>query len=183
MRFRLGAHNLQVVVGRWARSSRDSGGRACQWCTMRDSLSHLQGWVEDEKHVLMECSRYIDIRQRFSGLLADCHGDMQQLMCHPNHPAVAHFVHAVLVRHAQAIVCSDRSSSGPTTEWEDDLSELVEILSASSGEMLLSTLLDEHEATPHTCGGDLALEPGDTQGSDEVLSEDIVLSTLLHECE
>ena len=67
--------------------------------------------------------------------------------------------------------------------WEDDLSELIEILSASSGEMLLSTLLDEHEATPHTCGGVLALAPGDTQGSDEVLSEDGVLSTLLHEWE
>ena len=33
------------------------------------------------------------------------------------------------------------------------------------------------------CGGDLALEPGDTQGSDEVLSEDVMLSTLLHEWE
>ncbi len=49
---------------------------------------------------------------------------------------------------AETIIASSYSDS---TEWEDDLSELIEILSASSGEMLLSTLgvglLDEHEAT------------------------------------
>ncbi len=43
--------------------------------------------------------------------------------------------------------------------------------------------MNASNATLNSCGGDLALEPGDTQGSDEVLSEDIVLSTLLHECE
>ncbi len=31
----------------------------------------------------------------------------------------------------------------PTSEWDNGVSELVEILSASSGEALLSTLLDE----------------------------------------
>src|SRR4029079_1626027 len=108
VRFRVGAHKLQVVVGRWAKKSRQSGGRACRWCVphvgdIGENHSEVTGWVEDEKHVLLECPRYRNVRRRFPQLVTECQGDMQMLMCHKNQAGVAHFVHAVLKMHDEPI--------------------------------------------------------------------------------
>ena len=168
VQFRVGAHKLQVVVGRWAKLSRQSGGRSCRWCApsvgnAREGPNLRNGWIEDEKHVLLECPRYCNIRRRFSQLLDECEGDMQKLMCHRNQAGVAHFVHAVMRVHAEPVTRDEESiSDTPSVSGDDDESELIEVSSGellssgdscddneselvelSSGELLLSTLLAE----------------------------------------
>ena len=148
VRFRLAAHKLQVVVGRWAKVLKQGGGRRCRWCLPFEldgsgDNSVLNGYIEDEKHVLLECPRYHNIRQRFSSLLEECESDMLRLMCHENQAAVAHFVHAVMKSHAEPILCEESESDDHHDETcgdscFDDESELVEM---SSGELLLSTLM------------------------------------------
>ena len=86
-RFRLGAHDLRVVTdrGKCARAA-----RVCQRCE--------GGQVEDEFHMVFECSAYRDIRSRFRPLFAEFRSpaaasrDMARFMS--QHPAqVAAFVH------------------------------------------------------------------------------------------
>ncbi len=85
MQFRLGGHKLQVVTGRWANKSRVSGGRVCKWCVPwqvavedgHEGNLLVDGWVEDEKHVLLACPRCTCVRQRFANLLSQ-HGRRQQ---------------------------------------------------------------------------------------------------------
>ena len=40
--------------------------------------------VEDEKHFMLECDAYQDIRLEYAALYEDAAGDMRQLMCNVN---------------------------------------------------------------------------------------------------
>jgi len=67
MRFRLGAHPLRVAAGRWEGLPR--GQRICERC--------VSGQVEDEFHLVFECSAYDDVRELHYPLFADF-GDWSQ---------------------------------------------------------------------------------------------------------
>ena len=89
MRFRTGGHNLRVTTGRWENGSgipREQ--RICQLCTERQ--------VEDERHALLECPRYDDIRARFNDVYNGREGDMLALMCHPSQHRVAQLVYMIM---------------------------------------------------------------------------------------
>lgn len=65
LRFRLGAHDLSVATGRWARDPHTGqplarSQRLCRHCDVAT--------VEDEYHMVFECSHYAAIRSRFSQL-------------------------------------------------------------------------------------------------------------------
>lgn len=62
--FRLSAHALHVVTGRWCRTPRQE--RLCEYCA--------QCKVEDEYHLLFECDAYNPVRQWFAPLFACCGG-------------------------------------------------------------------------------------------------------------
>ena len=58
MRFRLGAHDLNVVSGAWAEGIRlPREKRVCSCCAMNK--------VEDETHLIFECPHYSIIRMGF----------------------------------------------------------------------------------------------------------------------
>ena len=61
MRFRMGAHRLEVVTGAWRKTKRPD--RLCRCCNM--------GIVEDEVHLTFECLLYVDIRQKYGELFRD----------------------------------------------------------------------------------------------------------------
>ena len=76
---------------------------------------------------------------------------MFSLMCHENHAAVAHFVHAVMKSHAEPIqihiihikiLCDESDDDTCDDSCLDDESELVEM---SSGELLLRTLMPDFD--------------------------------------
>ena len=61
-KFRLGAHNLEINTGRWAKKPRNT--RFCKYC-----MDHEHGsFVEDEVHMCLECNQYDDIRLKFPKL-------------------------------------------------------------------------------------------------------------------
>eukprot|EP00775_Hariotina_reticulata_P004702 gene4702-biopygen6454 len=64
MRFRLSAHALHVVTGRWQRTPRQE--RLCEYCA--------QCKIEDEYHLLFECDAYNPVRQWFAPLFVCCGG-------------------------------------------------------------------------------------------------------------
>ena len=64
MRFRLSAHALHVVTGRWHRTPRQE--RLCEYCA--------QCKIEDEYHLLFECDAYNPVRRWFAPLFACCGG-------------------------------------------------------------------------------------------------------------
>ena len=61
LRLRLGAHNLRVATGRWEGLSRSE--RTCERCS--------EGVVEDEFHMVFECSTYDCVRSKYQDLF-DC---------------------------------------------------------------------------------------------------------------
>ena len=83
MQLRLGVHWLKVCTGRWSGLPRNQ--RRCELCA---GFS-----VEDEKHFMMECTAYRDIRLDYASLYEDADGDMRSLMCHANQRKVARLVH------------------------------------------------------------------------------------------
>jgi len=74
MRLRLGSHWLSVVTGRSTDGGTARPHRYCRKCTSYK--------VEDEKHFMMECPGYEEIREDFKEFYDDCEGDMRELMCH-----------------------------------------------------------------------------------------------------
>ena len=184
VRFRLGAHNLQVAVGRWAQKSRASGGRVCRWCVPGRSgefdgdVSTCLGGVEDEKHVMMECPRYSHVRQHVDDVIGGCEGDVRSLMCHKQQASVAHFVHKVLKQHAEPIVLSEASEDELVTGSElDDESELVEV---SSEELLPGALLEDDR---HVDDDDAIYDvaAGVAHACSDASSDGLLLCTLLGE--
>ena len=112
LRFRLGAHDLRVVTGRWQRPKLERQQRICQWCT--------QGRIEDEFHMVFKCSAYDRLRRRFGCLfdmywadpLSECvppprpfTEEMAMFLAQPVQ-LVAAFIHACWLRR-----CSLRSAS------------------------------------------------------------------------
>ena len=91
MQFRLGVRWLRVTTGWWEHG--ENGAtlprhlRVCCKC--------VEGAVEDERHVLLECPAYASVRARFSDLYDGSDGDMAQVMCHPNQRRVALLVHCL----------------------------------------------------------------------------------------
>jgi hypothetical protein len=133
MRFRLGAHDLRVVTGRWERVNGASLPRALRLCEKCSS-----GQVEDEFHLVFECDAYRSVRERFWRLFRDF-GDWDSPVAHPSgrdlarfmqqrQPLVAAFIHYCFLarvdpERADEIVPVDLSVS----ETDLDSSELVEV--------------------------------------------------------
>ena len=60
---------------------------------------HHMGWIEDEKHVLLECPRYAGIPRKFSQVLTECGAGMQAVMQYQHQEVVAALVHAIVSLH------------------------------------------------------------------------------------
>ena len=102
MRLRLGAHDLRVCTGRWERLPRDQ--RLCQRCQ--------QGVVEDELHMVFECSLYQHLRahQRFAPLFAAVPATLPQdermaAFMRQELRRVAAFVHACWLVRVDRLEC------------------------------------------------------------------------------
>ena len=119
MQFRLGAHWLRVVTGRWEGGGIPRTDRLCQKCPCFK--------VEDEKHFLFECPAYQHIRNmdRFRGLFEECQDDMAAFMCHPVQSRVAALIHALReCRDVELLLVNydthlDRLSSDPESDIGD----------------------------------------------------------------
>ena len=64
--------------------------------------SRCPGVVEDEKHVLLECPRFTDLRARYSDMFADAN-DMKAVLNHSDQPRLAellYHMHQVRFRDA-----------------------------------------------------------------------------------
>jgi hypothetical protein len=95
-RFRAGCWPIAVNAGRYEGVERND--RICQHC---NELG-VWGCIEDEKHVLLECPRFADLRARFSSLFADdC--NMKAVLNHSDQPLLAellYLMHQVRFRDA-----------------------------------------------------------------------------------
>ena len=70
MRFRVGSHWLSVVTGRWAEGGTVRAQRYCRKC--------MAYTVEDEKHFMLECPAYQEIRSEFGELFDYSEGDLRE---------------------------------------------------------------------------------------------------------
>ena len=89
MRLRLGSHWLSVVTGRW---TDDGTARTRRYC--RKCMAYA---VEEERHFMMECPAYQEVRAIFQELYDECLGEMRKLMCHPKQHILAKMVHKMRV--------------------------------------------------------------------------------------
>lgn len=62
-RFRMGSHSLDIEVLRWGKNYTKRSKRICTCCQL--------GQIEDEQHVMMECTAYADIRLQMLGTNTD----------------------------------------------------------------------------------------------------------------
>ena len=53
--------------------------------------------MEDEKHFMLECPAYQEVRYEFRELFDSCEGDLRKLMCHPKQHILAKLVHKMRV--------------------------------------------------------------------------------------
>ena len=67
---RMGSHSLPIEQGRHLRLPRHR--RVCR-------LRHT-GALGDERHMLLECPAFADLRDKFSPLIAECSGVMARLV-------------------------------------------------------------------------------------------------------
>ncbi len=88
MQFRLGSHDLPVEQGRMARPIVPRYLRRCTLCSR-----HAPG---DERHFMLECPQFDDIRAQYPDLLQDARDSMRNLMWHQNQKALSDFVIAIL---------------------------------------------------------------------------------------
>jgi hypothetical protein len=124
VRLRVGGHWLNVVTGRWIDGGRDRRSRLCWKCA--------GCVVEDEKHFMMECPAYQDIRDNFQDLYNDSQGDMRKLMCHPKQHLLAKLVHQLRTfRDEDRLLHFDVHLDSFDSDIElnplDDEDELVEV--------------------------------------------------------
>ena len=80
-RFRVSAHNLRVETGRYTGVPWE--GRTCDLCNSQE--------VQDEHHVVFECSSTTAIRNRYSDLVDESDGQLSKLML-LDHAEVARFI-------------------------------------------------------------------------------------------
>ena len=86
-RFRMSSHHLHVETGRW------------QGAPVHDRICALCGGpVQDEKHVLLECEAFVNVRGEYHDLLADCGGDMKDLLNNGCANQIAWLVHKCMKR-------------------------------------------------------------------------------------
>ena len=97
--------------------------------------------VEDERHFMMECSAYQEIRANFQELFDDCEGDMRKLMCHPKQHSLAKLVHKMRVFRDEdtaewlfdlqprldRVETNDEESSGDVFSSDNEEFELIEV--------------------------------------------------------
>ena len=88
MQFRLGSHDLPIEQGRMARPIVPRYLRRCTLCSR-----HAPG---DERHFMLECPQFDDIRAQYPNLLQDARDSMRNLMWHQNQKALSDFVIAIL---------------------------------------------------------------------------------------
>ena len=69
-RVRTSSHRLAVETGRWNNTPWRE-----RWCTLCET-----GCIQDEKHVLLECSALEGVRNRYTELVENCGMDMKKLM-------------------------------------------------------------------------------------------------------
>jgi hypothetical protein len=77
-RFRVSAHDLNVETGQY--DSTPYKKRKCNRCCFDLSDDAERKPVQDEKHIMIECSGFADIRARFRDMYEQAHGDMKKLM-------------------------------------------------------------------------------------------------------
>jgi len=94
--------------------------------------------VEDERHFMMECQAYQEIRANFQELFDDCEGDMRKLMCHSKQHILAKLVHKMRVfrdEHTEWLFdlqldifeSSDEESCGDVFSSDNEEFELIEV--------------------------------------------------------
>ena len=88
VQFRLGSHDLPFEQGRMARPIVP---RYLRRCTLWPR--HAPG---DERHFMLECPQFGDIRARYADLLQDAGDSMRNLMWHQNQKALSDMVIAIL---------------------------------------------------------------------------------------
>lgn len=91
LRLRVGSHSLDVCTGRWCNPSTGSKGRidrnsrVCRVCQ--------SGMVEDEKHFVLECPAYSDIRNMFPDVVNfGGDGSLRNVMCWSSQYRLARFI-------------------------------------------------------------------------------------------
>ncbi len=82
MQSRLGSHDLPIEQGRMARPIFPRYLRRCALCSR-----HALG---DERHFMLECPQYDDIRAHYADLLQDARDSMRNLMWHQNQKAYSY---------------------------------------------------------------------------------------------
>ena len=85
-RFRTSSHRLRVETGRWSHLAWSD--RKCEDCEV----------VQDERHVLLECPAFADLRNKYQELLRTCGDQMLTLMNSECSKQLARFVHDCMKR-------------------------------------------------------------------------------------
>ena len=83
-RFRVSSHSLKIETGRWSRI--DSEDRVCD-CD--------RGGVQDERHILFNCSKTTDVRGRY-GISEEVYGSISDLMDNHDPTELVEFVDACM---------------------------------------------------------------------------------------
>ncbi len=87
MQSRLGSHDLPIEQGRMARPI------VPRYHTVHLCSRHAPG---DERHFMLECPQFDDIRAQYPDLLQDARDSMRNLMWYQNQKALSDFVIAIL---------------------------------------------------------------------------------------
>jgi hypothetical protein len=87
-RFRLSAHDLKVETGRYVGTPYN--GRTCDRCSAKP--------VQDERHIMLECTGFADIRAQFSDIYDRAQGNMKKLMLNSDVYQLAELVTACMER-------------------------------------------------------------------------------------
>ncbi len=89
LRFRLGAHDLRVVTGRWSQDRNVRENRVARVC----ELCHT-GITEDEFHMVFECPFYAPAREYFACLFSDGAANWENMAssARPDGPDMARFM-------------------------------------------------------------------------------------------
>ncbi len=86
--FRLGSHNLPIAQGRMARPIVPRFLRRCTLCSWRA--------LGDERHFMLQCPQFNDIRAQHADLLQDARDSMRNLMWQQDQKALFDLVIAIL---------------------------------------------------------------------------------------
>ncbi len=122
VRFRVGAHNLRNVTGRWERMPRQQ--RICERCA--------EGCVEDEFHLTFECSAYDSLREL---QFADLFEQFQPDEVSADSRAMAEFMNQDSRRVAAFIgACMQHRMSGDSDSEEFQSVASSELMMASDGD-------------------------------------------------